>query len=219
LSCAFSDNWVIHDRDADPEWTSIVLAARSSPFARPKVSHIDLVFQQSWISEHSSRNTDTIVVLWCSKAGGTLEGATSATHTSRWIVLVVIDKQADLIPWLGALEPEVHHNCEVLGIITCSIDTHRLIAKRGTFFAVTEPDNISTIFCYDGITAISAENGIPAKTTRDHVCTISSVDNVFTGITIEHIHACISKDEIITVITVNGIVAISSIYFVVAEFL
>lgn len=54
--------WIICDRNADPEWTTIMFAAWASPFASFESSAIKFVVELLWIGDFRCINADAVIV-------------------------------------------------------------------------------------------------------------------------------------------------------------
>ena len=88
LSCNYR---VIHDGDADPKWTTIVLTTGASPFASSKCSIINFIVELLWIGNLCCIDADAIIVfsVKSSIAIGEAIGSALCASSSRGIFLIV----------------------------------------------------------------------------------------------------------------------------------
>ena len=62
LCCLLRHYWIINERNADPEWTTIMFAAWASPFASFECSAIKFVVELLWIGDFRCINADAVIV-------------------------------------------------------------------------------------------------------------------------------------------------------------
>ena len=87
LCCLLRHYWIINERNADPEWTTIMFATRASPFTAFECSIINLVVELFWISDFCCINTDTVIVL--SLISVSCATIFSSALCSCWVVLMI----------------------------------------------------------------------------------------------------------------------------------
>ena len=90
LFCLRCNYRVIHDGNADPKWTTIVLATGASPFASSKWSSINFIVELLWIGNLCCIYADAIIVfsVKCSIAIGEAIGSTLCTSSCSGIFLI-----------------------------------------------------------------------------------------------------------------------------------
>ena len=119
-------------------------------------------------------------------------GVTDAS-CGKGLVLVLVD--ADLVEWLGTIQPKVHHDSEVLGVFSCSVDADLLCRRAVT---VTQPDYITSVDARDDVAAITAEDRVPSCAATDGVVATVSVQNVFAGTSLNYVIVISSMDDVVS---------------------
>ena len=91
LLCFLRNYWIIDDGNADPKWTTIVLATRASPFASSKCSIINFIVELLWIGNLCCIDADAIIVfsVKSSIAIGEAIGSALCASSSSGIFLIV----------------------------------------------------------------------------------------------------------------------------------